>query len=102
MNAKYLGWGLGVAALILPFSTRHVKPAKKDIDALYEHGVLELFRRKAKEVGGLDMYHRYYKNGWTPQLARQVRNHLAPIIVKTVTLAWYAAAIDAGLTEKKQ
>lgn len=92
----------GVAALILPFSTRHVKPTKKDIDALYEHGVLELFRRKAKEVGGLDMYHRYYKSGWTPQLARQVRNHLAPIIVKMVALAWYAAAIDAGLTEKKQ
>lgn len=92
----------GVAALIAPFSGRQVQLTDQDIEDLYKMGVLELFRNKAKEVGGLDMYHKYYKNGWTPQLARQVRNHLAPIIVKTVTLAWYAAVIDAGLTEKKQ
>jgi hypothetical protein len=92
----------GVAALIVPFSTKHVQPSQKDIDDLYKLGVLELFRHKAKEVVGLDMYHKYYRNGWTPALARQVRNHLAPIIVKMVTLAWYAASIDAGVTEKKQ
>jgi hypothetical protein len=39
--------------------------------------------------------------GWTPRLARQVRKHLAPAIVKTVTLAWYSAALDAGVTEKR-
>lgn len=92
----------GVAALLAPLSAKQVKPTQADIDDLYKHGVIELFRTKAKEVVGLDMYHKYYKNGWTPQLARQVRNHLAPIIVKTVALAWYAAAIDAELTEKKQ
>ncbi len=92
----------GVAALIAPFSIHQVKMDEKDVEDLYNLGVLELFKTKAKEVGGLDMYHKYYKNGWTPQLARQVRNHLAPIIVKTVALAWYAAVIDAGLEEKKR
>ncbi|MEK7153439.1 MAG: hypothetical protein AAB834_05805 [Patescibacteria group bacterium] len=91
----------GVAALIAPFSLKQVPITNDDMRDLYAYGVLELFRRTAKEVSGLDMYNRYISYGWTPRLARQVRNHLAPAIVKTVTLAWYAATIDAGLTEKK-
>lgn len=91
----------GVAALIAPVSLKHIKVGEKDVAELYQYGVLELFRSKAKEINGLDMYQRYYKSGWTPQLARQVRNHLAPTIVKMVALAWYAAAIDAGLAEKQ-
>jgi hypothetical protein len=91
----------GVAALIAPFSLKQVPITAEDMDDLYAYGVLELFRRTAKEVGGLNMFERYSKYGWTPQLARQVRNHLAPAIVKMVTLAWYAAAIDAGIVSKK-
>jgi hypothetical protein len=92
----------GVAALIAPFGHKPVKVNEADMEDLYKYGVLELFRRKAKEISSLDMYRRYYKYGWTPRLARQVRNHLAPAIVKMVTLAWYAATIDAGLTEKRK
>lgn len=92
----------GVAALIAPFGLKTVEVKEKDMEDLYAYGVLELFRRKAKEISSLDMYHRYYEKGWTPRLARQVRNHLAPAIVKMVTLAWYAATIDAGLTEKRK
>jgi hypothetical protein len=92
----------GVAALIAPFGLKTVEVKEADMKDLYEYGVLELFRRKAKEISSLDMYHRYYEQGWTPRLARQVRNHLAPAIVKMVTLAWYAATIDAGLTEKRK
>jgi len=91
----------GVAALIAPFGHKPVKVNQADLKELYDYGILELFRRKAKEIGSLDMYHRYYESGWTPRLARQVRNHLAPTIVKMVTLAWYAATIDAGVTEKR-
>jgi hypothetical protein len=92
----------GVAALITPFSLKQVAPTEKDINDLYKYGVLELFRRKAKEIDGLNMFDRYSNYGWTPRLARQVRNHLAPAIVRMVTLAWYAAAIDAGIIEKKK
>jgi hypothetical protein len=92
----------GVAALIAPFSLKQVPIAEKDIHDLYKYGVLELFRRKAKEIDGLDMYDRYTQYGWTPRLARQVRNHLAPAIVKMVTLAWYAAAIDAEIVKKQK
>jgi len=91
----------GVAALIAPFSQKQVRVTEKDVDDLYQYGLIELFRRTAKEIDGRELYHHYYKSGWTPKLAREVRLHLIPAIVKTVVLAWYAAAIDAGLTEKR-
>jgi hypothetical protein len=90
----------GVAALILPLSVRQVRITDRDLAELYDYGVVGLFQRKAKEVSGLNMYEAYYTHGWTPRLARLVKNHLAPTIVKTVTLAWYAATVDAKLTPK--
>lgn len=91
----------GVAALIVPLSARQVSIRDTDLAELYQYGVMELFRRKAKEVGGLNMYDAYYQTGWTRRLAKQVRMHLAPTIVRMVALAWYGAAIDAGITKKK-
>lgn len=90
----------GVAALIAPFTPKHVVVRPKDIEDLRKYGLTELFKRTAKEISSLDMYHRYMEDGWTPHLARQVRKHLAPAIVKMVTLSWYSAFQEAGLTEK--
>jgi hypothetical protein len=90
----------GVAAIIVPLSTKKVALSQADIQELYDNGVVNLFRRKAKEVAALNMYERYQRLGWTPALARQVRRTLVPTIVRTVTLVWYAALIDAGLAEK--
>lgn len=87
----------GVAALMAPISSRQVQLNSKDIDELYQYGVLELFRRKAREVSGRNMYDTYCQYGWTPRLARQVRKNLVPTIVKTVALVWYAAALDANI-----
>ncbi len=87
----------GIAAIIAPLSgNSNVLAIKEsDLQELTEHGILELFKRKAREVAALGMYDEYYKYGWTPQLARQVRRQLTPIIVQTVTLAWYSAVLDA-------
>lgn len=91
----------GVAVLIKPFRGTQVKITEKDLTDLQEHGVVGLFRRVAKEISSFDMYHRYIDAGWTPHLARQVRKHLAPALVKMVTLAWYAAAMEARFPEKE-
>jgi hypothetical protein len=93
----------GIAAIIAPISSRNsrIRVTQTQIDELHEFGVQELFKRKAREVAALDMYHTYYKNGWTPWLARQTRRHLAPIIVHTVTLVWYAATEQAAAPAKK-
>lgn len=92
----------GVAVLIMPISAPRIAIKDSDIAELHEFGVLELFRRKAKEVATLGMYDRYQKYGWTPALAIQIRKRLLPAIVHMVLLAWYGAAIDAGLAKVKR
>ncbi len=90
----------GIAFLLKPVSARQVALRQVDIAELYEFGVLELFRRKAKEIDALHMYKNYQKHGWTPALARRARSRLVPVIVRTVALAWYGAAIDAGIAKR--
>lgn len=89
----------GIAAIILPVSAsnRRIVLKQIDIEELHEHGFVGLFKRKAREVAAMGMYESYYQKGWTPQLARQVRRQLAPLIVQTVALAWYSAAEEAGI-----
>jgi len=88
----------GIAAIIVPISARNsrIRIKQAHIDELHEFGVQELFKRKAREVANLNMYDAYYKDGWTPWLAQQTRRHLAPIIVHTVALIWYAALQEAN------
>lgn len=89
----------GIAFLIKPLNSAQVAVRPQDIDELKQYGVLELFRRKAKEIYVLELYTSYQRTGWTPQLAWRVRTRLMPVIVRMVALAWYAAAIDAGLVK---
>jgi len=90
----------GVAMIIRPITPKLTAITERELQELKDYGVLELFRRKAKEISALGMYDSFLENGWTPRLVRQVRKQLAPTIVRTVALAWLAAAIDAGLQER--
>lgn len=86
----------GVATIIAPHSFRRLPPTKADIREVEEHGIVEVFRRRVKEIAALDLYRKYHRKGWTPQLARQVRRDLAPAIAQVISLAWYSAAHEAS------
>lgn len=92
---------MGVATIIAPLTLSETVPSNEDISNARAVGITEWFRRAAREVAVLDMYKNYYRKGWTPKLAWQVRHKLGPVIVQTVALAWYLAARDAGLAVKK-
>lgn len=85
----------GFAFLIAPLSLPKAKPASDELLEVEQMGIVELFRQRSKEVAAQDFYRLYYKNGWTPSFARKMRSKLAPLIVNTVTLAWYSAVIQA-------
>lgn len=87
---------MGVATLIAPLTFHEAQPTQTELAQLEEIGLVEWFKRTAREIAVLDMYQNYYKKGWTPRLAYQVRHKLGPTIVKTVTLAWYSAVTEAG------
>ncbi|HSX27723.1 MAG TPA: hypothetical protein VLG25_02980 [Patescibacteria group bacterium] len=90
---------IGISTLIKPLAFGEIIPTKTDANEFKNVGVVESFKRAAREIAVLDMYDTYHYKGWTPKLAYQVRHKLAPTIVKTVTLTWYSALADAGLVK---
>lgn len=93
---------LGVASIIRPLRFAKNKPNEHDLHDIKTNGTVEIFKRKAREIASLDMYEQFYKKGWTPKLASQTRQTLAPSIISMVTLAWYDAAVKAKLVESSK
>lgn len=85
----------GVATLIMPLRLQTALPTKLELQTVQDHGVKEWFRLIAKEVADMGLYDAFYRRGWTPKLAKRVKQELAPIITKAVTTAWYSTALQA-------
>jgi hypothetical protein len=85
----------GVATIIAPHSFKQYMPTQNDIHEVEEKGIVEVFKRRVREIAALDLYLKFYKTGWTPQLARQIRRDLAPAIAQVISLAWYSAVYEA-------
>lgn len=88
---------MGVATIMMPLRFNLATPTSDDLERIHKIGIAEWFRRAAREIAVLDMFEKYNHQGWTPKLAREVRQKLGPTIVKTITLAWYSAMVDAGI-----
>lgn len=93
---------MGIAVMITPLKFKKAIPTEANLKKVNEIGIEEWFARSARQIAMLDMYDRFCSRGWTLKLAREVRNELAPTIIKTVTLAWYSAMRDAGLLKGKK
>ncbi len=85
----------GVAVTIAPLRLKLGRPSGNDLVRVRDEGFIQLFREAAEHIYGLRMYERFQKHGWTRKLAKQTREDLAPLIVRIVILAWYAAAYKA-------
>ena len=92
----------GSAFIMRPMNTKFGKPTAYDVKLLHHLGIEEVFKRYARDIALLDMYERFYRRGWTTKLARDVRDELAPRMMKVVTLAWYQAMLDAGIAPKSE
>lgn len=88
----------GVGFIMAPMRFHLCSPTVYDVKNLHEIGLIEYFKRAAREVAMLNMYENYCRTGWTAKLARQTRDDLVPILIKTVTLAWYSALHESKLT----
>lgn len=93
---------LGIAGIIKPLNFGESVPTKEQLAQIQELGIAEWFKRSAREIAVLNMYEAYQQKGWTPKLARQVRQKLIPLIIQNVTLSWYAALVDAQLVKGQE
>lgn len=94
--ATHIAFEVGVAVVILPLRLRRARPTDEELALIgLKNGYLYHFESQAQAIAELKLYEQFYKNAWTPKLARQVRRELAPRIVNTVALTWYAALQEA-------
>jgi len=91
-------WGFAVT--IAPMKLHKGFPSGNDLVRVRSEGIIPLYMEAIHHVYALKMYDRFQKRGWTRMLAKQTREDLAPLIVRTVTLAWYSATYKAYGTKK--
>lgn len=96
LMATHGSFELGFSALIAPMTFVDTLPTDAEIAEIQRLGLRDYFVQVAREVAILDLFDDYYETGWNLRLAYRVRYKLAPILVKTIALAWYAAAVEAG------
>lgn len=95
LMATHGSFELGFSALIAPMSFIDTLPTDTEIAEMKRLGLRDYFIQVAREVAILELFDDYYARGWNLRLAYRVRYKLAPILIKTITLAWYSAVLDA-------
>lgn len=85
----------GIAVIIAPLMLKNSYPNKHELENVKKAGIVPVFKEAAIRIHKLNMYEAFHEKGWNTKLSKQVRQELAPVIVKTVALAWYAAASKA-------
>jgi hypothetical protein len=86
---------IGIATAIAPLKLDTARPNGNERIRVENEGIVPFFMEVLAQVHGMKLYEEFHRQGWTRRLARQTRHELAPLIVKTVTLAWYDASIHA-------
>lgn len=81
----------GFATTIAPLRLRRGYPTQDHCQDVMERGIINIFKDEAQKVYAAKIYDRFIDKGWTRSMAQDMRQFLAPILVKTVTLAWYEA-----------
>jgi hypothetical protein len=86
----------GAYAIIAPLKLASGLPNPDDLAKVTAAGLRLEFRDLVREVAEFNMYVRFYTTGWTRSLNQDIKQQLAPRMVKLVTLAWYCAANEAA------
>jgi hypothetical protein len=81
-------WGIATSMVGRKYPTRINENALAEVTLL---GYETVFRNAFKEVVAMDSYQLFIRQGWTLKVSRIVHRQLMPLIIDTVTLAWYAA-----------
>ena len=91
----HFAFELGVATAIAPLRLDHTVPTKAEFERVENEKYEAIYREILQEIARMDMYKEFSRSGWTRHVARETRDILIPLIIKAVTLAWYAAFMKA-------
>lgn len=89
---------MGIATMIKPLQINKSLCEGNEKFLVTSQNICEWYRETAQSVAVMKLYEKFYKFGWTRILAIEVKKKLIPIIVRSVTLAWYGAIEEANLS----
>ena len=92
--STHFNFELGVAFALLFF---RIQPEFDDLELnrARELGPVQYFKEQARDVADLNLYERFYKVGWTADIAAAVKNQLAPKVARTIGIIWLLALLEA-------
>lgn len=86
----------GIAFALLTFPIRPVF-SDAELARARELGPLEYFKSEARAIAALDLYERFYREGWNNDIAVAVKNKVAPQTARAIGIIWLLALLEAGL-----
>ena len=87
---------LGVATSIKTTTFPDSAPSSEWLAKADKKGLEQVFLDAVHEIYDLNMYERFWKNGWSAKLARETRAVLIPKICAVIAYAWYTADQEAA------
>ena len=85
----------GVALIVKPLNLENARPSLQDMERYKNLGLVETFKNFSLLIADYEMYRSFYNWGWTPKLALHIKNFLAPLTVKLITLSWWESVCAA-------
>jgi hypothetical protein len=95
--AAHLAFEWGVTIISLPRRFTKSRPSQHQLSEACNRELKLVFQEAAEAVAELKLYEHFCKTGWTPTLSKKIRTELMPLIINTVTVAWYAGAREAAV-----
>jgi hypothetical protein len=93
--STHFNFEMGVAFALLVFPMRAIFN-DEELARARQLGPVEYFKDQARDIATLDLYERFYKDGWTADIATAVKNRIAPQASRTIGILWLLALLEAG------
>jgi hypothetical protein len=89
--SAHLFYEMGVASSLTVATFKDVGMSDADLTRMEREGFVPYFMESIKQIDEMGTYQEFMRTGWSVHLANVSRKKLIPLIMKNVSLAWYAA-----------
>jgi len=93
--STHMNFEMGIAMALLFFPIRP-QFSEHELVRAHELGPVDYFKTESRDVASLGLYDRFYRSGWTNDLAVTIKNRLAPQTARCIGTIWLLAMLDAG------
>ncbi len=93
--STHFNFEMGIAFALLTFP---IKPVfdEAEFARARQLGPVEFFKAEARDIAALNLYERFYKEGWNGDIAAAVKNKIAPQAARAIGFIWLLAVLEAG------